>query len=217
MRKFNEWLGARELLESSLGLKRRERVARAMAKRYDRTRQVFPNTSDSRGHEAIDKLERDVQATAGRFDLARRSQRERSAERLQRIAVGDKEARRMQMGPGNVDKVRANLAASDDSERMLRAWSRPDLRHNRAQGKDQWWMNGTAGLRHTGDEDSPIGRASADLLRAKREKAAYMSKAYGGKKLTAYDRNVERTSPGPEDEELTRRQARLDDLMNGRG
>jgi len=184
-----------------------------MAKRFDRTRQVFPNPSDSRGHEATDDLARDVQATLGRFDAAQQSQRDRSKERMQRIAIGNKEGRQLQAGRGNLDQIRANLDAADDSERMLRAYNRPGLRKQRDQGEEMWWHgNGETDLTH-GDENNPIRRASADLVRAKRNQSAYSRETYGGRRMTAYDRETERKYPSASSEEIAGRQARLDNLM----
>lgn len=208
MMTFSEWLSVQE---GSLGLQRRNRVAAGMAKRAALAKQIYPNPSDSRGHQVAGELERDVQSAAGRFDAAHQRMMDRSQNRMAAIARRDKEARQMQSGKGNISTIQANMGRSDDANRSLANYDRPEILQSR--GTTNWAAQD--GARKFSDlTRSDVAQASAGLSDLKRqaelkriEKEKEEKEKYGYN-FTTKDRRDMSKSPL-----MATRQERLNDLM----
>lgn len=167
MLSFSEWCEQREIQEGSLGLQRRDRVARGMANRAKMIDTIYPNDSDSRGHLAHKELENIVKSRAGRFSSADERMQRRSEKRLARIANADKIARKMQAGQGNMSRVHANLQASSDANAALAGYARPEDLAQR--GVDPNWRATTGlGRKFSDMEHSHEARQSKDNLDQKR-------------------------------------------------
>ena len=212
MMNFSEWLSVQE---GSLGLQRRNRVAAGMAKRAALTKQIYPNPSDSRGHQVAGELERDVQAAAGRFEPAHQRMMDRSQNRMAAIARRDKEARQMQAGKGNLSTIQANMGKSDDANRALANYDKPEILQGR--GTPNWAAQD--GARKFSDlSRSDVAQASAglselqrqaELKRIEREKEA---KEKHGHEFTTKDR-LRYLSGSASPAFLQTRKERLNDLM----
>jgi len=134
MKNFNEWLKEKNIEEGSLGLQRRQRVAAGLAKRAAITKQLYPNPSDSAGHDVLDQLHRDAQSAAGRFDRADQRMGQRSNARIAKMALNDKTARQMRAGRGNPEQIKANVQASRDANAAVDHYNNPEVLSQR--GKD---------------------------------------------------------------------------------
>jgi hypothetical protein len=215
MKKFSEWLEQRNLEEGSLGLQRRNRVAVGMAKRSARANSIF-SPSDSYGHEVTDQLHKDVQATSGRFDRADQNMRDRSKARLQAIAKGDKEGRQTQAGPGNVNKIRANMDASRDANSALAKYNQPDVLAQR--GKDPNWAANGGGMGINSLAQSPIGRAAANLSQAQADRNKEIQKTRQEDKSQNYSaaerRKLDREYSTAAMDKVRNQQASLDRALN---
>jgi hypothetical protein len=163
MKTFGEWLEQR-VDEGSLGLRRRERVAAGMAKRQARIDAAFPNSSDSAGHVAQNKLAADVEDAAGRHHAAGARMMQRSNQRLQAMTMGDKSARQMMAGKGGMAAVKANMDRSDDSQRALANYNRPEILAQR--GQPNWAADGNS---FDQMRQSPLAQSAQRGLEAKRQ------------------------------------------------
>lgn len=177
MLSFNEWLEKR-MDEGSLGLKRRERVARGLAKRAAVIDQMFPNPSDSSRHLAAGQAEFDAQAAAGRFLDADARMQQRTNARMQRMTQGDKVARQMMAGKGGIDATRSNADRSAQSLSALANYNRPEILAKRGQDPN-WAADGRRIGDMANDETSWYASKSAEAKRKAELDRIEYEKKYG--------------------------------------